>query len=93
MLRRFSQKILFWCNGKLRGFEIVFFFREEGGKGNFAEGIFLLGGENLRSDFDHFRPVCLFHLTSKGNPAIFVQFIPKYQNPMSHDSLCRSFLT
>ena len=57
MLRRFSQKILFWCNGKLRGFEIVFFW-EEGGEGNFAEGIFLLGGGNLRSDFDHFRLVC-----------------------------------
>ena len=58
MLRRFSQKILFWCNGKLRGFEIVFFSGGGGGEGNFAEGIFLLGGGNLRSDFDLFRLVC-----------------------------------
>ena len=35
----------------------------------------------------------LFHLASNENPVIFVQFAPKYQNPMSPDSLCRSLLT
>ena len=33
----------------------------------------------------------LFHPVSKENPATFAPFVPKFQNPISHDSLCRSF--
>ena len=32
-----------------------------------------------------------FHPASKENLAIFVQFVPKFQNPVSHDSFYRSF--
>ena len=37
------------------------------------------------------RVEALFHPASKENPAIFVQFVPKFQNPVSHDSFYRSF--
>ena len=31
-----------------------------------------------------------FQPVRKENPAVFPQFVPKFQNPISHDSLCRS---
>ena len=51
---------------------------------------FFLGGE-VRSSIFGWWVEALFQPVSKKNPAVFAQFDPKFQSPISHDSLCRCF--
>ena len=48
-VRQFSQKILFCCKWAIKG------FWNSWEMGNFAEGVFFVGGGNLKSDFDHLK--------------------------------------